>query len=250
MIEQLGVAPVSNTAFGQQTPTKRKRDNDKPSQAKARSKTTTSSQRTLPSYDSSPTLASYSPAKKPRLKKERESKTLSPSRPRIKSESSSYRLSSSYIKQEHASPRSSSGYIKQESAPLLLSGSYTLTCIHTGSPAEMNLYLDENCDIWWATLYYDQFEFLIRMAPGPSVTPLGEACNFGWRMRDIDSGELMFERSCQGAMRFYDDQSVSDWLEGPRLDTVVFEGDRNAGPREVGDFQAMRDEFVNEAYGR
>lgn len=93
------------------------------------------------------------------------------------------------------------------------------------------------------------------MNPGPSYETLDQSCSLGWRLRDLETGELKFGRRCTGEMTFFRDQTIRGMLcEVPRVGTVEFWGPRLVGEgvgwRDGDEFQEEWEGFINEAYGR
>lgn len=251
MVEQLGISQAGKGGQQQQKGSagKRKREETEPPKAKATPKKAAASakskirQQPPPRNESWPTSTKPStPTKKPRIKQEYTPSGFSPPTPRIQPDDpkTNTALPKPRVKREYTPSRSSSAYIKQEPSPhdpiqeqgnILLSGTYKLNCptLHV-NPPYLTLYLDEDRSIWWITLTYDSFDFLIQMDPGPSYEPLGVPCTLGWRVRDGDTGRLYFGKGCTGEMTFYEDQTLSGVLKGvPRVGTVEIWSKEGAG---------------------
>ncbi|KAF2865022.1 hypothetical protein BDV95DRAFT_264280 [Massariosphaeria phaeospora] len=147
-------------------------------------------------------------------------------------------------------------------AGILLSGTYSITCAQAvqafslprHTRLTLTLVLNPSTSIWWARYTWGAWDMILQLNPGPSGTPLGQPCTLGWRLRDLDTGELRFGKRCTGTATFYRDQSVEVALAGmPGMSAgakLEFGGRRMAGGNEEGDMQGEWEEFVREAYGR
>ncbi|KAH7087847.1 hypothetical protein FB567DRAFT_569751 [Paraphoma chrysanthemicola] len=226
------------------TPAKRKRvDNNTPPLASTPKKTTKNNTAT------SPTPSKRSKKEPtPRVKKEpsHSSTTASPFRPRIKQER--------YIKPDPYADLPSSPNTQQCA---LLSGTYTISCplatalFSTSSSFSLTLAKDPSRSVWWASTSMGSWDFLIQLNPGPTHTVLGEPCTLGWRMRDMDTGELKFGKGCMGEMVFGGNGKMSACLwDVPGVGEVELEGWREDGDAVEGDWREEWDGFVREAYGR
>lgn len=211
-------------------------------------------------FSGPPTRNSSSPTKKPRIKQGYVRRESTQPGPRMKQEYSTEDMKSP--------PHSSHPYMKQESIahratpepePILLSGTYSISCpVATDmfpdiDPHNLTLTLlrDDDRNVWWATFCWGAWDGIMQMSPGLSYHTLGQACSLGWRLRDLDTGELKFGRKCTGEMTVYNDQTLSGCLfQVPHVGTVEFWGDRmTSGSMEDG-LQDEWDRFVYEAYGR
>ena len=213
------------------------------------------------------------PVKKSRVKKEPNMLPTASSPytsvPRVKQEASLYtpspqRIGTKSIKQEKQAT------IKPEKTPttprapssIQFSGTYKITCPAATStfpslnPSSLRLDLcrDEARDVWWATFTFATWHCLILMDPGPSYETLDERCTLGWRMRDLENGELRFGKRCTGEMTFFRDQTIRGYLFNvPGAGTIEFWGPRMKSKgvlRSADGLKAEWDDFVNEAYGR
>jgi hypothetical protein len=139
---------------------------------------------------------------------------------------------------------------------VLLSGFYEIDCPSASNTfgdygLDLTLSADPNRGVWWATFRWGAWDGLIQMNPGPGVAPLGQSCSLGWRLRDLETGQLKFGKKCTGQMTFFDDQTFRGCLfEIPGAGTVDFEGRRMSGSSVTDDLQDEWDRFVAEAYGR
>ncbi len=90
------------------------------------------------------------------------------------------------------------------------------------------------------------------MDPGPSdPDSLGRPCSLGWRLRDLETGQLTFGRKCTGTMTFSGYGIVEGCLyEVPGVGSLVFEGMRVEGESLEDDLKGEWDAFVAEAYRR
>jgi hypothetical protein len=212
-------------------------------------------------------------SKKSRVKKEPNmSPTISSpylTTPRVKQEAPSYSLTLQHIgtkpvKQERPAT------VKLERTPttprvptsIQLSGTYKITCPAATStfpslnPSSLRLDLcrDEPREVWWATFTFATWHCVILMDPGPTYETLGERCTLGWRMRDLENGELRFGKRCTGEMTFFRDQTIRSYLFNvPGAGTIEFWGPRMKSKgvlRSTDGLKAEWDDFVNEAYGR
>ena len=115
----------------------------------------------------------------------------------------------------------------------------------------MDLMLAQNAtrNTWWATFRWGAWDGIMQMRPGP--TGIDHSCSLGWRLRDIETGQLKFGKNCTGDIMFFGDQTFTGSLYGvPGVGTVDFEGTRLPGPSGQDDLQHEWDAFVSEAYGR
>ncbi|KAH7074878.1 hypothetical protein BKA63DRAFT_553769 [Paraphoma chrysanthemicola] len=174
------------------------------------------------------------------------SPTTSTCRPRIKQEQ--------YIKPDPYANIPSSPHTQQHA---LLSGTYTISCplatalFSTSSSFYLILAKDPSRSVWWASTSMGAWDFLMQLNPGPTYTALREPCTLGWRMRDLDTGELKFGKGCTGEMVFSGGGRMSACLwEVPGVGEVDFEGWREDGDAVEGDWREEWDGFVREAYGR
>jgi hypothetical protein len=203
------------------------------------------------------TLKRPSPSKRKRADNDAPTKSA-----RVKKEHTP-KKSTAYMKQEptFSSPTKTlaRSRFKQESAsppPVLLSGTYDITCdtatsIFNEYNLDLTLAVNPSRSTWWATFRWGAWDGIIQLNPGPSSYPLGQPCSLGWRMRDLETGQLKFGKRCTGAMTFFENQTFVGWLgEVPGVGTVEFEGTRLAGPSLEDDLQGEWDAFVSEAYGR
>jgi len=90
------------------------------------------------------------------------------------------------------------------------------------------------------------------MNPGPGDSDsLGQPCSLGWRLRDLETGQLTFGRKCTGYMTFSGDGSMEGCLyEVPGVGSLEFEGMRVSGGSLEDDLKGEWDGFVVEAYRR
>ncbi|KAG9196226.1 hypothetical protein G6011_01347 [Alternaria panax] len=181
-----------------------------------------------------------------------------PSRTRVKKEQYDPKpmRSSPYIK-----PDPYHNYHKPESPPppppLLLSGTYSISCkIASSTFNDYNLDLSLACDSsrgsWWATFRWGAWDGIIQMNPGPSdPDSLGLPCSLGWRLRDMETGQVKFGRKCTGNMTFFKDGILEGCLyEVPGVGDLGFDGRRMAGDSLEDDMKEEWDGFVTEAYRR
>jgi len=173
------------------------------------------------------------------------------------------------IKQEQYQPSPDriypSPYIKsdpypdyyQPSPPLLLSGTYPISCetassIFNDYNLDLTLARDPSRGIWWATFRWGAWDGIIQMNPGPGDSDsLGQPCSLGWRLRDLETGQLTFGRKCTGYMTFSGDGSMYGCLyEVPGVGSLTFEGMRVSGGSLEDDLKGEWDGFVAEAYRR
>lgn len=144
----------------------------------------------------------------------------------------------------------------QTPGPILLSGIYNVSCPLASALFEdyhltLSLALDSSRGTWWATFRWGPRDFILQMSPGPSTHALGRPCSFNWRLRNLDTGKLTFERKCKGEMTFFEDQSFRACLyEVPGEGPVEFDGRRMPGPNVEDDLQDEWDGIVKEAYRR
>jgi hypothetical protein len=261
--EQLGIKAISNTAklSPKGAVGKRKRDGTPDLKTKRTPTKSTATPKSRPLGTQSRKSAQESPLKRVRVKKEAKTEAshfLSPqnSHKYLKQEPDPYSLAQStpYIKEEPQHRNHDPGCI-------ILSGLYRITCpaatSHFQSLNSSSMYLtlfrDADRGVWWASFTWSAWDMLIQMNPGPDYDTLGEGTSLGWRMRDLETGELKFGRGCTGEITFYRDQTLLGYLfEVPRVGTVEFWGQRIAGVDGVdGDeYQADWESFVKEAYGR
>jgi hypothetical protein len=116
---------------------------------------------------------------------------------------------------------------------------------------ELMLSKDSFHDVWWVTFRWGPWDGIMQIDPGPDQVGIGNPCTLGWRLRDLETGQLKFGKRCAGAITFFDDQTFTGALyEVPGAGTVEFEGTRLAGRGLEDDLQHEWDAFVSEAYGR
>ncbi|KAF2653748.1 hypothetical protein K491DRAFT_680303 [Lophiostoma macrostomum CBS 122681] len=251
MIEQPGVHHTNKNNDGtppKKQSAKRKQDDDD----NAMLQTPIKKSRVKKELSIAPTASSpYSST--PRIKQEASSKTLTP--PRIGSGS---------VKQEKQVT------IKRERAPVTprppptiqLSGTYKITCpaalstFPSLAPSTLRLDLcrDASRDVWWVTFTFAAWHCVILMDPGPSFETLGEPCTLGWRLRDLENGELKFGKRCTGEMTCFRDETIRGSLFNvPGAGMIEFWGPRMKTKgvlRSADGLKAEWDDFVDEAYGR
>ncbi|KAI4918480.1 hypothetical protein J4E90_002864 [Alternaria incomplexa] len=145
----------------------------------------------------------------------------------------------------------------QPSPPLLLSGTYSISCATASSifndyNFDLTLARDPSRGIWWATFRWGAWDGIIQMNPGPGDSDsLGQPCSLGWRLRDLETGQLTFGRKCTGYMTFSGDGSMEGCLyEVPGVGSLEFEGMRVSGGSLEDDLKGEWDGFVVEAYRR
>ncbi|RAR14360.1 hypothetical protein DDE83_002310 [Stemphylium lycopersici] len=253
--------PASNDTPRKPLPAKRKRADSKSSSSAAKLKKTTRVKK-------EPMLKKSSVKKEPEerrshstVKQEYRSQASpsTPSRSRVKQEPHSLdmhryaRYSSPLLH-----PYDDDEYDYEPSFRPLLSGIYDIEC-QTASDLfqdyDLTLTLSRSPyqSIWWATFRWGAWDGLIQMNPGPTDTnTLGEPCSLGWRLRDLETGQLTFGRKCTGSITFWEDGQVYGWLgEMPGVGKLDFMGNRvsGSGPLEA-DLKAEWDLFVEEAYRR
>jgi len=244
--EQLSLQQLQGAKPKKPSPSKRKRaDSPPPSQA-AKVKKEPS---TVKRVKKEPV-----PKAAPRMKQEhtRSSPASTPSRSRVKQESGpsqppqSLHNSSPHIKTDpYAQP--------ERVRTVLLSGTYEVNCatasdIFGDYNLELTLAANPARNTWWATFRWGAWDVIIQMSPGPDV---GSQCTLGWRLRDLETGQLTFGKRCTGAMTFFDDQSFTGALFGvPGVGTVEFDGSRLPGESLEDDLRHEWDAVAAEAYGR
>lgn len=247
--EQLSLQQLQGTTPKKPSPSKRKRANSPPpSQAAKVKKEPTAVKR----VKKEPV-----PKAVPRLKQEqtRSSPASIPSRSRVKQEYGS--------SQPQQSLQNSSPYIKTDPCaqgervrPVLLSGTYEVNCATASDMfgdynLELTLAANPTRNAWWATFRWGAWDVIIQMSPGPDQIGIGNQCMLGWRLRDLETGQLTFGKRCTGAMTFFDDQSFTGALFGvPGAGTVEFDGNRLAGRSLEDDLRHEWDAIAAEAYGR
>jgi hypothetical protein len=234
MVEQLGMQHTQGAAPKKPSPTKRKRaDSDPPAKATKATKAKPVS----------------TPAKKAKQEPKPATKVKKESTPatKLKKELVS-KPTTSCIKQEHSPP-----FPQRE---IRLSGIYEVDCptasdIFNSFDLDLTLAVDTPRSTWWATFRWGAWVGIIKMNPGPTYDALNKPCSLGWRLRDLETGQLRFGKKCMGTMTFFEDQTFTGELyDVPDAGTVEFEGRRLAGPRVEDDLQDEWDGFVSEAYGR
>ncbi|KAF2128457.1 hypothetical protein P153DRAFT_367594 [Dothidotthia symphoricarpi CBS 119687] len=179
------------------------------------------------------------PAKKPRTKKERPSD----SKPTTK---------------KSTLPAGSEQ--EDEQMDVYLSGTYKIdspTLCSTFPSFDPNsfrltLITDEQRGIWWAKFVWGSLSGIIQLNPGPTYDTLDESHSLGWRIKDLNNGEMRFGKNCTGKMKFFGHERALEGclFEVPHIGTVEFWGERIPGPRRVKGLQDEWDAFVREAYGR
>jgi hypothetical protein len=193
----------------------------------------------------------------PQLKQEqaRSSSNSTPSRSRVKQE---YGSSSTQRSQYNSSP-----YIKADpcvkprhNQDVLLSGTYEVDCATASNifgeyDLDLHLAVDSFHDVWWVTFRWGEWDGIIQMNPGPDRMGVGNPCTLGWRLRDLQTGQLKFGKRCTGVMTFFDDQTFAGTLyEVPNAGTVEFAGIRITGGSLEDNLQHEWNAFVSKAYGR
>jgi hypothetical protein len=175
--------------------------------------------------------------------------------------------SQSRFKQEQHNPypTRSSPYIKpdpyqnhyQPERSLLLSGTYSISCETANSifddyNLDLTLARDPSRGMWWAAFRWGAWDGIMQMKPGPrNFDSLGQPCSLGWRLRDLETGQLTFGRKCTGTMTFSGDGSMEGCLyEVPGVGSLEFEGMRVSGENLEDDLKEEWDGFVAEAYRR
>jgi hypothetical protein len=146
-------------------------------------------------------------------------------------------------------------YAQHESSSnlIILSGLYEIDCpaaTDMFGDYDLNLTLarDTPRDCWWATFRWGAWDGIMQMNPGPI---LDEPASLGWRMRDLETGQLRFGKKCTGQITCYSDQIMGGELyEVPGVGTVEFQGRRMPGEALGDDLQHEWDAFVSEAYRR
>jgi hypothetical protein len=136
---------------------------------------------------------------------------------------------------------------------VLLSGVYDIDCATIGDlfgdyNLGLSLSVDPSRGIWWATFRWGAWDGIIQMNPGPIP---GQSCALGWRLRDLQTGQLKFGRKCTGKITFFENQALRGVLyDVPSAGTVEYEGRRLPGPSVEDDLQHEWDAFVAQAYRR
>jgi hypothetical protein len=250
MVQQFGVQQSQGAVPKKPSPTKRKRaDSDTPTKA---------------------VKVKQEPALTKKVKKEAVSRNVAsrinqeqihpsppttPSRSRLKQE---YSLPLPQRSQYTSSPR-----IKIDpytnikgNQGTILSGIYEIDCsIASDMFNEYNLDLtlafDAYRDTWWASFRWGAWDGIMKMDPGPTYTGTNQPWSLGWRLRDLQTGQLKFGKKCTGVMTFFEDGTlVGELNEVPGAGTVEFAGRRLVGPSLEDDLQNEWDGFVSEAYRR
>lgn len=154
-----------------------------------------------------------------------------------------------------ASPES-----EDEPVDIYLSGSYQIDSpiLYSTFPAfgpkkfYLTLITDEQRGVWWAKFEWGSWSGIIQLNPGPTFETIDETHSLGWRIKDLDTGEMRFGRKCTGEMKFNGHERTLEGrlFEVPHVGTVEFRGRRIPGPRRVRGLQDEWDAFVREAYGR
>jgi hypothetical protein len=266
MVQQLAVQQDQGVAPKKPSPTKRKRaDSDsnpptKPAKAKQDPKPAKKAKKEL----ASAAKDKKEPAPATKAKKEPASSTKAKDKPAVKKEPP--------VKEEPVS-RSKGSQVKQEqtkSSPLpqaqrarllpsfnnTVSGIYEIRCpiaedVFREYELDLSLAFDAPRDTWWATFRWGAWDGIIKMTPGPIYVGTNRPCTLGWRLRDLETDELRFGKRCTGMMTFFDDGTLTGYLnEMPNVGTVKFDGRRQLGPSIEDDLQHEWDGFVSEAYGR
>jgi hypothetical protein len=160
------------------------------------------------------------------------------------------------FKQEYGPPSvqragySSSSRVKADpygsypgSQSIILSGRYEVNCSVASDMFEdydhdLTLAISPSRDVWWATFRWGAWDGIIQMRPGPTYHELGQPCSLGWRLRNLETGQLKFGKRCTGVMTFNNDQTFTGALyEVPGAGTVEFEGTRMVGESLEDDLQ-------------
>ncbi|KAG9387896.1 hypothetical protein A1F94_000788 [Pyrenophora tritici-repentis] len=138
---------------------------------------------------------------------------------------------------------------------IIMSGMYDITS-DTASDTwqeyqlDLSLSTDPNRGVWWATFRWGAWDGIMRIQPAPGFNLFGQ-CELGWRMRDLETGQLTFGKRCTGDIEFFANQTLRGCLyEVPGAGALQFEGTRVSGPAVQDDLQHEWDDFVKQAYGR
>lgn len=130
---------------------------------------------------------------------------------------------------------------------VLISGLYEIDCPTAGDmfgDYDINLTLSRNSSrgCWWATFRWGAWDGIILMKPGPDAD---QPTSFGWRLRDLEIGQLKSGKKCTGQMTCFSNQTLrGEQYEIPGVGTIEFEGTALED-----DLQHEWDAFVSEAYG-
>lgn len=193
-----------------------------------------------------------------RVKKEPVAKKSTPG---VKTENTTFRYGTSSPacpKQEYDSPQPQ--IFRNPSASTgrgqstVVSGTYSITCDAATNmfyeyDFDLTLAQDPSRNAWWATFRCGAWDGIMQMRLGP--TGLNQQCSLGWRLRDLETGQLRFGKSCTGDIMFFENQTLTGSLYGvPGVGRVDFAGTRLSGPSVQDDLQHEWDAFVSEAYGR
>jgi hypothetical protein len=117
---------------------------------------------------------------------------------------------------------------------------------------DLSLSADPNRGVWWATFRWDAWVGIFQIEPSTDLYILSQPCELGWRMRDLETGQLTFGRNCTGDIEFSAGQTLSGELYGMPISggMVEFSGRRLPGAGVQDDLQHEWDGFVKGAYGR